>query len=470
MNESIALLISRCPVVIEQVKGVALGVPRVQIEVCSAQNASGRVQQSSVGLILAHLSADEEMGITRLLWSVAQARRPCPTVVLCDRFEEHQATAFLRAGAAAYVAIPTELNRLAFLMSVLTHRFRSATGPNGKAEHAAPDGLDSLMAEQVSRVAPQETTVLLTGETGTGKTRLARLIHELSPRKGEPFLVVDCGALSASLIESELFGHAKGAFTGADRDRAGKLAAAGSGTLLLDEINSLPLALQSKLLRAVDERVFEPVGSEKSQPLRARLIAASNVSLEEEVRAGRFRADLFYRLNVVGFFLPPLRGRRQSIAPLAVRFLREFASRNRPDVTGLSPAALTALERYHWPGNVRDLRNAVERGVALCLGPLVEPEDLPEAVRRAASPRAASPAVGSPPPVPRVADGEAPPTLAQNKEEVEVRRVLSALARHNDNRVHAAAELGISRIALYKKLHKYGLMRPRFQPHFKKTA
>src|SRR5205085_4570693 len=153
-----------------------------------------------------------------------------------------------------------------------------------------------LFREQLRRVVPQETTLLLTGETGTGKTRLARLVHELSPRRAEPFLVVDCGALSASLIESEMFGHVKGAFTGADRDRPGKFAAAAGGTLLLDEINSLPLQLQAKLLRVVDERVFEPVGSNRPQPVRARLIAACNVPLEQEVAAGRFRPDLFYRL------------------------------------------------------------------------------------------------------------------------------------------------------------------------------
>src|SRR5207244_2674532 len=152
----------------------------------------------------------------------------------------------------------------------------------------APEMVELM--EQVRRVVPQETTLLFTGETGTGKTRLARLIHELSPRRDEPFLVVDCGALSSSLIESEIFGHVKGAFTGADRDRPGKFAAAGRGTLLLDEINSLPLPLQAKLLRAVDDRVFEPVGSERVQPLKARLIAATNTPLDQEVAAGRFRA------------------------------------------------------------------------------------------------------------------------------------------------------------------------------------
>jgi transcriptional regulator with GAF, ATPase, and Fis domain len=185
-----------------------------------------------------------------------------------------------------------------------TAELQPATTPRtGPARAADPGGLDRLMA-QVRRVAPLDVTVLLTGETGSGKSRLARLLHDLSPRRGRPFVVVDCSALTPSLAESELFGHARGAFTGADRDRTGKLAAAGEGTLLLDEVNSLPLALQGKLLRAVEDRVFEPLGSDRLLPLRARVIAAANAPLEEEVEAGRFRADLYYRLNVVAFRVP----------------------------------------------------------------------------------------------------------------------------------------------------------------------
>jgi transcriptional regulator with PAS, ATPase and Fis domain len=323
-----------------------------------------------------------------------------------------------------------------------------------------PSELNGLR-QQIRRVAPQETTLLLVGETGTGKTRLARLIHELSPRRDESFLVIDCGALSASLIESEMFGHVRGAFTGADRDRVGKFAAAGRGTVLLDEVNSLPLALQSRLLRAVDERVIVPVGCDRPQPIHARMIAACNVALEDEVTAGRFRADLYYRLNVVAFHLPGLRDRRSAIVPLAHKFLVEFATRNRPDIQGMTLPAVQALHAYDWPGNIRELRNVVERAVALAPGPAIDLADLPPAVQGALAQGGPTesatrfPAQGRP-------SGAAPvpptsPTLVQTMEEAEVLRIKEALRRNHNNRLRAAKELGISRMGLYKKLRKYGL-------------
>jgi DNA-binding NtrC family response regulator len=311
------------------------------------------------------------------------------------------------------------------------------TGPDRSADNG---GLDRLMA-QVRRVAPLDVTVLLTGETGSGKSRLARIIHDLSPRRGQPFAVVDCSALAPGVAESELFGHARGAFTGAARDRAGKLAAAGEGTLFLDEVNSLPLALQGKLLRAVEDRVFEPLGSDRLLPLRARLVAAANAPLEAEVRAGRFRADLYHRLNVVAFRVPALRERPGCVVPLAEAFLREGAARNgRADLAGFSAAAAALLGSYPWPGNVRELRNAVERAVALCPGGEVGAEDLPDPIRLFA---------------PAGAGAGAP--LQQCKEAVEVERIREALRRHNEGRSRAARELGISRVALHKKLRKYGL-------------
>jgi DNA-binding NtrC family response regulator len=304
------------------------------------------------------------------------------------------------------------------------------------------------LMELVRRVAPQDTTLLLNGETGTGKSRLARLIHEMSPRANQPFLVVHLGVLAPSLIESEMFGHLKGAFTGADRDRPGKFAEVGGGTLLLDEIDSLPLLLQCKLLRAVEERLFEPVGSNKTQTVQARIIAASNRDLSREVEAGRFRPDLYYRLNVVAFHLPPLRERPGLIRPLASRWVLEFGQRKGTPVRSISVQAMQALESYSWPGNLRELRNVIERAVALCDGDEIGCPDLPEKM------------AATVPAAPEGSRNEQEPqtaTLDQVRGQAESARIEEALRRHNNNRQRAAAELGISRMTLYNKLEKYGL-------------
>jgi DNA-binding NtrC family response regulator len=306
-----------------------------------------------------------------------------------------------------------------------------------------PSSQLAKLFDQIQAVAPQDTTVLLTGETGTGKTRLARVIHALSPRRADPFVVVDCGSLSGSIIESELFGHVKGAFTGGDTNRVGKFADAEQGTLLLDEIDSLPLGLQSKLLRVVEERVFEPVGSNRSAPMRARLIVAANRPLEQEVAAGRFRSDLYFRLNVVRFNLPPLRESRGLISDLALKFVHEFRVQHNRLADAITTEALHALEQYPWPGNVRELRNVIQRATILCPCQKIRLDDLPESLRRSDT------AVG---------DNTPGPTLAQIRRDAEIGSIVHVLRKHNNNRRRAALELGISRVALYKKLRKYGMM------------
>jgi two-component system response regulator HydG len=317
-----------------------------------------------------------------------------------------------------------------------------------------PAGTLGQLIEQVRRVAPQDMTILLGGETGTGKTRLARLIHNLSPRREAPFVTVNCGSLSRTLMESELFGHVRGAFTGADRDRSGKFAQVGRGTILLDDIDALPLELQAKLLRVVEDRVFEAVGSNRTLTMEARVIAASNRDLKEEVSAGRFRADLYYRLHVMTFQLPPLREQLSILPALVARFIADFAEHHGSPVRGITGDALLALQGHSWPGNVRELRNVIERAVVLCLGDCIEQGNLPDAFRgKQGKPKAIR--VDRPAALaPVLAAG----TLLKTKEAVEALRITEALARNKNNRLKAAAELGISRMTLYNKMHRYGLI------------
>lgn len=236
----------------------------------------------------------------------------------------------------------------------------------------------------VAKVAPRETTVLIRGESGTGKELAARAIHDNSPRASKPFVAIHCAALSETLLESELFGHEKGAFTGAIAQKRGKIEMADGGTLFLDEVGEIPLSVQVKLLRVLQEREFERVGGTRPLKVDVRLVAATNRDLEDAVRAGTFRRDLYYRLNVVSLTLPPLRERREDIALLAAYFVSKFAARVRRRVTGLSPEARGLLERYDWPGNVRELENAIEHAVVLGATEVILPEDLPETVLEAA--------------------------------------------------------------------------------------
>jgi DNA-binding NtrC family response regulator len=464
MNQATALLLSRDPSLVEACQGVVRPISNLCLEVLpSLRDAEAALQREEVALLLVHLvQANETREVDRLLRRLASLQRPVATLVVLEQHDAKQTLTLLRQGVAECLSRPLDLNRLAYLLDALTVRRRYAPLPPAPLQPAGvPEpllGMESTalecLLEQVRVVAPQQTTLLLGGETGTGKTRLARLIHELSPRRKEPFLVVNCGALAPHLIESELFGHMKGAFTGAERDRSGKFTDAGSGTLVLDEIDALPLTLQAKLLRAVEERVFEPVGSNKSQVVRARLIAASNRVLEKEVEAGRFRSDLYYRLNVVAFHLPPLRERRAAIRPLATQFLAEFAARNRRPVSGIAEDAFRVLQAYHWPGNIRELRNVIERAVALCPRAAIQLDDLPEAVRRADAP----PCFPCVSPEREAEDSATVATLDRTRETAEATRIDAALKKHRNNRLRAAAELGISRMTLYNKLHKYGMM------------
>lgn len=306
----------------------------------------------------------------------------------------------------------------------------------------------------VEAVADSRTTVLMTGESGTGKSLLARAIHYRSPRRNKPFVEVPCGALPETLLESELFGHVKGSFTGAIADKQGRFMAADTGTIFLDEINSSSPAMQVKLLRVLQERCFEPVGSTETKTVDARAILATNVDLAQLVAEQKFRQDLYYRINVVTIRMPSLRERISDIPLLANSFLKHFRKEAGREILGFTPSAVAAMQRYNWPGNVRELENTVERAVILCRRPQIDVDDLNEVVQQFESPRTENRPAGT------TAAEEyfsKPMPLATALETPERKIIEEALKRNNWNRQSTATELNINRTTLYKKMRKYRL-------------
>lgn len=302
---------------------------------------------------------------------------------------------------------------------------------------AKSDAMRRLL-ELAQRVAKVDSTVLITGESGTGKERIARLVHQESSRSTGPFVAINCGAITESLLESELFGHVRGAFTGATTDRAGLFEAANGGTLLLDEIGEVSPAMQVRLLRALQEREVRRVGDNKARRIDVRILAATNRDLMQQVEAGAFRQDLYYRLKVVELHVPGLRDRRADILPLARLLLGEAVLRMQREVAGLTPAVADQLLRYRWPGNVRELENAMECAVALARGQRIELEDLPEEVRQAC-----------PAPLPLAG-------VVRPLEEIEKEYILTALDINGGNQTHTAHQLHIGTATLYRKLKGYG--------------
>jgi two-component system response regulator HydG len=299
------------------------------------------------------------------------------------------------------------------------------------------------LVEQINLTATHDVTALLTGETGTGKTFLARLMHDCSERRDCPFIVVPCGAQPSTLLESAFFGHSKGAFTGADRNKIGKFAAAGKGTILLDEIDTLGLEQQSSLLRVLETGEYEPVGSNETQVCEARIIVATNWDLQEAASNGRFRPDLFYRLNGLTFHLPPLRERIKDIPPLVRAMAAKFCTKFHKDLTSIHLQAMDALETYPWPGNIRQLENVMQQAVLESNGPELLLQHLPQPLREYM-------------PVQEVTFREE--SLYHKREIVDRSVIQRALANYGNNRGRAAHSLGISRVTLYKKMKKYGLM------------
>ncbi|HEX4339629.1 MAG TPA: sigma-54 dependent transcriptional regulator [Polyangiaceae bacterium] len=406
-------------------------------------------------VVLTDLAMPDGTGLDVL--AAAKARSNSTEVILITAHSTiENAIAAMRSGAYDFVAKPFDPSELAVLVAKALEkqslreenaRLRAHVGARDDVQVLGRSAAMRSVLDLVGRIAATRTTVLITGESGTGKERVARAIHDASERKTKPFLVVNCGALPETLIESELFGHEKGAFTGAMSKNVGIFRQAEGGTVLLDEIAELPTSLQVKLLRVLQERAVRPVGAAQEQSIDVRVLAATNRNVEADVAAGRLRQDLYYRLNVIRIELPPLRDRREDIPPLTERFLRRFAREMGKDVVGLSADAMRTLESYGFPGNVRELENLIERAVALAASRMIGLGDLPREVSGMAA--SATPALLALPP-----EGC---KLDDVLGEAERRLLVSALERTGGMRTAAAKLLGITFRSLRYRLAKHGL-------------
>lgn len=373
------------------------------------------------------------------------AIKPGLPIVLMTAFSDlEMAVQAMRLGAWDYVPKPLDTTKLQTTL-------RQALGQSIQKKDGAGDfpllGDSAPMRELeglIRAVAPAEANVLISGESGTGKELAAKAIHMFSKRREQPFLAINCGAFSDSLLASELFGHEKGAFTGADKKHDGIFVRTGSGSLFLDEVGEMPLPMQVKLLRVLQEKEVLSVGGTKPVPINCRIIAATNRDLAAEVEKGNFREDLFYRLHVVGIRMPPLRKRRGDLPLLANHFARLFATRNGKRFIGITSQAMACLENWAWPGNVRELENVLERAIILMPGEYIGERELPESIAKAPGIRPIASQS-------RKTESDATPTL----EEVERQVILETLRRFNNNKTEAAKALGITRKTLHAKLNRY---------------
>jgi len=416
----------------------------------SAEEAFAVLKKEDFDAVLTDLQMPGMDGV-ELCERIAANRPDVPVVVITAFGSMEAAVAALRAGAYDFVTKPIEMDMLAFTLkrAVNYHSLQEKVKKLSELVNQSKP-FDDLLGESVpmqrlydliNRVADSDASILIMGESGTGKELVAQALHKQSHRHVGPFVAVNCAALPESLLESELFGHCKGAFTDAKTERKGLFLEADSGTLFLDEIGSLPLTLQPKLLRALEEHSVRPVGSDKEVPFDVRVFAGTNRDLETAIEEGRFREDLFYRINVVQVELPPLRSRGTDILLLAQHFLNQFATRSGKQVVGISDKVADKLLGYTWPGNVRELRNAIEHAVALTHYEKIAVEDMPEKIRAYHSSH--------------ILIGSDNPTELVPMEEVERRYILHVLKAVGGNRTLAARVLGLDRKTLYRKISHY---------------
>lgn len=418
----------------------------------SMQGLVADIETHGADAVLIDFKFDGGAGLS--LCGKLKARWPeLPILLVDDIGTVENAVATMRSGAFDYLVRPLRVDVLALALTrAVQHRrlrrevrqLRSvvAPGPIGGILGSSPPMRQ--LQELVRQVADSDVSVLISGETGTGKEMVARALHSEGTRAKAPFIPINCAAMPESLLESELFGHTRGAFTDARSSRAGLFVQATGGTLFLDEIGDMPLPLQPKLLRALQDRAVRPVGGDREQAFDARIVAATNQDLEARVDAGVFRRDLYYRINVIQIDLPPLRDRGGDVLLLAETFLAHAAARASKPVHRIAPPAAHLLMEHSWPGNVRELQNCIERAVALCRGESVGIDDLPMALQR--------PGVDVPLESPAQPGGRVE-TLA----ELERRHICAVLDRVGGNKSLAARQLGVDRKTLYRKLRAYGL-------------
>ncbi|MCF8029204.1 MAG: sigma-54 dependent transcriptional regulator [Desulfobacteraceae bacterium] len=394
------------------------------------------------------------MGGIEALQEIKGINPAIPIIIMTAYASVGTAVEALKSGAYDYLTKPLDIDELKILVQKTLRHFQLET-ENRYLKERLDHRFDydniigqgramTRMFETLSLAAPSDATVLILGESGTGKELVANAIHQNSPRKDRPFVKVNCAALPETLLESELFGHEKGAFTGALTRRPGRFRQADTGTIFLDEIAEMSQATQAKILRVLQGQAFEPLGSGQTVQVDIRVIAATNRVLEEAIEKGEFREDLYYRLNVVSVTIPPLRERREDLPLLADHFLKIYAEKNRRIIKGFSPRAMDLMMRYQWPGNVRELENAVERAVILARGEVVTLDELPQSIR-ALDTGAAEPA----------ADGAS--VAGRSLKEMEKDMILRTLEQTGGNRTRAADILGISRRTLQLKLKKYDI-------------
>ncbi|QSQ11039.1 sigma-54-dependent transcriptional regulator [Myxococcus landrumensis] len=415
----------------------------------SADEALARLATEDFDVVLTDLRMPGMDGLA-LCERIVLNRPDIPVIVVTAFGSLETAVAAIRAGAYDFVTKPIDVDALVLVLErAVQHRalrdeVRRLRQELGRRQDGGAVVGESPAMQQayalIDRVADLDSTVLITGESGTGKEVAARAVHTRGRRSEGPFVALNCAAMPEALLESELFGHAKGAFTDAKAARTGLFVQAHGGTLFLDEVGELPLTLQPKLLRALQERVVRPVGGDTEIPFDARIVAATNRDLELAVEEGRFREDLYYRLNVIGVELPPLRARGNDVLLLSQRFIEQFAARNNKRVMGLSPAAAQRLLAYGWPGNVRELQNCMERAVALTSFEQLTVDDLPERIRNYSQPKGA-------------AENPDPSELV-TLEELERKYIHRVLETVGGSRTLAARILGVDRKTLYRKLER----------------